>query len=100
MNISPKTIRRLMLAPLLLSASVFAANITVTGQVMAAGGQNGLAGVDVTVMGTDVHTTTSADGTYTLQVPEDATLMFSIEGWPGQEIRVDGQTKIDVTFGM
>lgn len=55
-----------------------------------------LPGVNVTVKGTQNGTLTSASGTYSLDVPNDATLIFSFVGFVTQEISVGNRTKIDV----
>ena len=54
-------------------------------------------GVTVVVKGqTDVGTTTDLNGRYSLQVPEDATLIYSMIGFDQQEIPVNGKTLINI----
>jgi iron complex outermembrane receptor protein len=100
MKISQTIAGVLVLSSVLAAGAVFAEDTTVSGQVVAGGVRSGLAGVDVAVVGSDQHTTTDHNGRYTLQAPANAKLRFSIEGMPGQEVMVDGQTEIDVTLGF
>jgi TonB-linked SusC/RagA family outer membrane protein len=55
-----------------------------------------LPGVTVVLKGTMQGTVTSADGNYSLNIPEDATLVFSFVGMRTQEVVVGSQTIIDV----
>jgi len=70
---------------------------TVTGTVKAADGSL-LPGLSIVVKGTTVGTTTNPDGKYTIEVPNDATLLFSFIGFEPQEIVVAGKSVIDVTM--
>ncbi|MGA0560319.1 SusC/RagA family TonB-linked outer membrane protein [Larkinella sp. VNQ87] len=82
---------------MLISATgVLAQSLTVKGKVT--GGQSDvLPGVSIVVKGTTQGTTTSADGTYSLSVPNrNATLVYSFIGYVTQEIAVNGRTNIDV----
>lgn len=72
--------------------------IAVSGTVTAAGEGTGLPGVNVVVKNTNTGTTTDADGKFTIQVPDDATLIFSFIGYTTQEIAVAGRTVVDVTM--
>lgn len=58
----------------------------------------GLPGVTVQVKGTGNGTQTDAVGSYTIDVPEGATLVFSFVGMTTQEIAVGQRTSIDVTM--
>src|SRR4051812_45284097 len=58
-----------------------AAFITVTGRVTSAEDQEALAGVSVTVSGAATGTSTAANGSYTINVPANATLVFSFVGF-------------------
>ncbi|MGV8096122.1 MAG: TonB-dependent receptor [Mangrovibacterium sp.] len=51
-----------------------------------------LPGVTVIVKGTTIGTTTDANGSFTLEVPSDATLVFSFVGMRMQEIPIKGKT--------
>lgn len=57
-----------------------------------------MAGVSVIVEGTTIGTTTNTSGTFTLNVPADATLKFSFIGMTPQQIAVGGRTQIEVTL--
>jgi TonB-linked SusC/RagA family outer membrane protein len=69
----------------------------VTGRVTDIKGE-GLPGVTVLVKGTTVGTTTGADGTFSLDAPANATLVFSSIGYAGQEIPVNNRTAINITL--
>ena len=95
-------IRNLALALLfaLLSLSVGAQNGgggSVSGIVKDPNGQPVL-GVTVVVPGTTRGTTTDADGRYTIEAATGETLNFSYIGYKQQTLRVNGQTRIDVTL--
>ncbi len=70
---------------------------TVTGTVKAADGSL-LPGLSIVVKGTTVGTTTNVDGKYNIEVPNDATLLFSFIGFEPQEVVVGGKSVIDVTM--
>lgn len=55
-----------------------------------------LPGVNVLEKGTTNGTTTDAEGIYTLNAADNATLVFSFIGYTSQEIAVDNRTTIDV----
>lgn len=57
-----------------------------------------LPGVSILIKGTQRGTTTSNDGTYTLVVPTNATLVFSFVGFISQEVNVGNRTQINVTL--
>ncbi|WP_257669229.1 SusC/RagA family TonB-linked outer membrane protein [Parapedobacter tibetensis] len=60
---------------------------------------NALPGVSVVVKGrTTIGTTTDLNGKYFLEVPDGATLVFSLIGFEMQEIPVDGRELIDVSL--
>ena len=80
------------------SLSLFAQEITVSGNVSAKDDGQPLPGVTVVIQGTTTGTITDFDGNYTLQVPSNATLEFSYIGMKGQTIPVSGQTEINVVL--
>src|SRR5687768_10609759 len=86
----------LLILLLLLQASTFAQNVTVTGTVRSAGDNAPLIGVSVSVSGTSRGTTTNLDGGYSLSVPRDAVLLFSFLGYARQQVPVDGRTNINI----
>jgi TonB-linked SusC/RagA family outer membrane protein len=70
----------------------------ITGRVISAKGEP-LPGVTVVLKGTTVGTSTSPDGTYSLQVPETpGTLVYSFIGTTTQEVPFTGPGEINVTL--
>ena len=72
-------------------------DVTVTGKVVDESGL-GIPGVTVIVEGTTTGIATGLDGSYTLTVPEGATLVFSFIGFVSQEISIGNRSTIDVTL--
>ena len=66
-------------------------DVTVSGRVTQANGE-GLPGVTVLVKGTSIGTSTGVDGSFSLSVPENSTLVFSSVGFTRQEVAVTGAT--------
>ncbi|RZK29440.1 MAG: SusC/RagA family TonB-linked outer membrane protein, partial [Hymenobacter sp.] len=58
----------------------------------------GLPGVNVIVKGTTTGTQTDADGRYTIQAPDGATLVFSFVGYASQEVAVGGRSTVDTAL--
>jgi TonB-linked SusC/RagA family outer membrane protein len=58
----------------------------------------GLPGVNVIVKGTTTGTQTDADGRYTIQAPDNATLVFSFVGYASQEVAVGSRSTVDVAL--
>jgi TonB-linked SusC/RagA family outer membrane protein len=55
--------------------------------------------VNVMVKGTNVGTTSNADGVFSIDVPSNAkTLVFSITGFKTQEISISNRTSIDISM--
>ncbi len=76
------------------------ADITITGKVTNENGET-MPGVSVSIKGTTLGTTTIADGTYVLKVPEsqaNTTLVFSFIGYVSEEVAISGRTTIDVAL--
>ena len=87
----------LVLGVLCLQNTYAQENITVEGNVSAAGENAGpLPYITILVKGTTRGTTTDFDGNYSISAAPDATLVFSYVGFKTKEIAVDGQTQIDV----
>jgi len=82
---------------LLLAVPVFSQNKTVTGTVVDELGEP-LIGVSVQVKGTTNGVITDIDGNFSLEVSNDATLVFSYIGMLQQSIPVAGQSVINVTL--
>jgi len=58
-----------------------------------------LVGVTVIVKGTSIGAITDVNGTYKIQIPDDAqALMFSFVGMISKEVIIDNQSQIDVTL--
>ena len=72
--------------------------IEVTGTVTEEETGNPLPGVNIVIQGTTMGTTTDMDGNYSIEAPEDATLVFSFVGYETQTIPVDGRQQIDVAL--
>ncbi|WP_374755014.1 SusC/RagA family TonB-linked outer membrane protein [Arsenicibacter rosenii] len=82
---------------LLMSAGAFAQG-KITGKVVDAQGI-ALPGVSIVIKGTSVGTISSAQGDYSLNVPNrNATLVFSFIGFTTREIPMNGQSEINVTL--
>jgi len=79
-------------------ANVMQQQRSVSGRVMDQSDQP-LPGVSIVVKGTTQGTVTNADGKYSLiNIPDDATLVFSFVGMRTQEVIVGSQTNINVTM--
>ena len=78
----------------------FVNQATVSGRVIDDAGDP-LIGVNVIVKGTAIGTATDLDGNYTLEVPDEASiLVFSYTGHATQEIVVGDQSEINVTLSV
>lgn len=82
----------------LISLSVSAQNVTVTGTVKDKTGETVIGASVVEKGNTGNGTITDIDGKFTLSVPSNATLVFSYVGMTTQEIPLKGQTKIQVVM--
>ncbi|RYY31947.1 MAG: TonB-dependent receptor, partial [Sphingobacteriaceae bacterium] len=80
---------------LLGSLQASAQNIQIAGIVTDDQGMN-VPGVNVTVKGTTLGTTTDANGKYTISAPGDATLVYSFIGYTNQEFAVNNRAAINV----
>ncbi len=59
---------------------------------------SGLPGVSIVIKGTQRGTVTDGNGLYKLEVPDNATLIFSFVGYVPQEIAVGNQSSINLTL--
>lgn len=57
-----------------------------------------LVGVSVTVKGSGMGTTTDKDGNYSINVPDNGVLMFSIVGYLPQEVAVNSLSTVDMVL--
>ena len=88
----------LMLGVFVLCAQLLAQNRTITGRITDAQG-NGVPNASVTVKGTNVGTTTGADGRFTLNVAENArTLVVSSVGFQNQELAIGNRTTFETSL--
>jgi TonB-linked SusC/RagA family outer membrane protein len=71
---------------------------TVSGKVSSGEDNSPLPGVSVVVKGTSTGTTTDVDGNYRINVPENATLVFSYVGFLKQEAEVGSRSVIDIVL--
>lgn len=72
-------------------------NITVKGRITDGKGV-AIPGVNVQVAGTSRGTVTTPEGTYQIETPDDATLLFSFVGYIQEKIAVNNRTTIDVVL--
>jgi TonB-linked SusC/RagA family outer membrane protein len=72
--------------------------IEITGTVTDAESGDPLPGVNIVIQGTTTGTTTDMNGNYSIEAPEDATLVFSFVGYQQQTIQVDGRQEIDIAL--
>lgn len=72
-------------------------DIIVRGQIKDAKGES-LPGVSIKVKGTSIGTSSDIDGRYSLNVPDNATLVFNYIGYVIKEVVVNNQTLINVTL--
>ena len=85
------------LVAMTLSLGAWAQNVKVSGTVKDNSGEP-LIGVYVLVQGTTNGTSTDFDGTYTLDAPANANLVFSLMGMVDQVIPVNNRSVIDVVM--
>lgn len=83
----------------LLTSLAWSQTRQVTGRVVSDSASTPLSGVNVTVKGGRTSTATSAEGRYTITVPEGpATLVFSSVGYNTFEQAIGNLTRLDVTL--
>jgi len=86
-----------LLASLLFAVSVNAQTITVSGVVTDPTGEP-LIGASILAEGTSSGTSTNIDGEYSINVAQNATLVFSYVGYDTQKVAVEGRNTINVTM--
>ncbi len=86
----------LLLSTMCLSYLSYGQGAEVNGTVTSSDDGEPLPGVNIVIKGTVTGSLTDVDGNYSLNVTEDATLVFSYVGYEAQEIAVGNQTVIDV----
>lgn len=85
---------------LLWVGTVFAQNRTITGKVTAAEDGSALPGVSIIVKNSNLGTSTNIEGDYSINVPANATLVYSFVGFTPQEIAVGSSSVIDVALEL
>ncbi|HTQ65737.1 MAG TPA: TonB-dependent receptor [Puia sp.] len=78
------------------SLSVFAQNRQVTGRVVANENDSLMEGVTVKVKGSNTTTLTNRDGSFSINVPPNAVLVFSSVGYLTQEVAVKNINTFDI----
>lgn len=81
-----------------LSALAINAQRTVTGEIISLEDGLPVIGASVAVKGTATGTITDIDGNYSVNVPDNATLVFSFVGMETQEVRVGTQSVINISL--
>ena len=76
--------------------TALAQNITVKGTVTDSATGEGVPFASIQVKGTMTGTATDGDGNYSIDVPKNATLIFSSIGYLNQEVAVEGRTVVNV----
>jgi iron complex outermembrane receptor protein len=98
LNINSMTRGALFVLALLLCNFTFAQR-TITGTVTDAETGESLIGANILVVGSSTGTITNFDGTYSLNVSNDAKeLEFSYTGYSSQRVEIGSQTTIDVSL--
>ena len=80
---------------LLVILGFFSLSAQVRGTVQDSEG-NPLVGASIVIKGTTTGATTDFDGNYSIEVPNNATLVFSYTGYASKEVNVNGQAIIDI----
>ncbi|HEY8512685.1 MAG TPA: SusC/RagA family TonB-linked outer membrane protein [Cyclobacteriaceae bacterium] len=90
--------RRCLIVLFVLVATAAWAQRTVTGTVTSSEDGQPVPAVNVVEKGTSNGTSTGIDGRYSIQVGENAVLVYSFVGYKSQEISVGTRTSIDVVL--
>ncbi|WP_428667341.1 SusC/RagA family TonB-linked outer membrane protein [Runella sp.] len=73
----------------------------IRGKVVSADNGEALVGVNVIIKGTQRGTTTNAEGEFSLNVPDEKTvIVFSFVGYTAQEMEVGKRTQMDISLRM
>ena len=86
----------LLLGMVLLSGTLYAQKIAVSGKVTDASDGSPIPGVNIAVKGRAAGTVTDAEGNYSLSVNRGDTLVFMFVGYTTKEVVVHNQTVINV----
>lgn len=93
-----KTLLSVWILLLLFSIDSAAQNRNVSGVVISSEDNFPLPGVNITVKGTTRGTISDLDGQYSLEAPNEATLIYSFVGFLSKEVPVGNKTTIDITL--
>jgi TonB-linked SusC/RagA family outer membrane protein len=77
-----------------LAQTTFAQSGNVAGKVTDEKGE-GVPGASVTVKGTQLGTLTNVDGTYSIEAPANATLVFSFVGYLKEEVAINNRSTVN-----
>ncbi len=91
-----KTLLKGFLLACMTCVTVFAQDRKITGKITSAEDGSSLPGVSVVVKGTAKGTNTDGNGSYSIDAPSTATLVFSFVGTITQEIAIGNRTSFDV----
>jgi len=90
--------RHLAILMMLFTTSLWAQNRIVNGTITASDDGSAIPGVNIVEKGTNNGSVTNVDGTYSISVGANATLVFSFVGYTSQEVVVGNQTSINVNL--
>ena len=90
----------LVMVFLVFTQNTIAQEKIVTGTVIDGESGTPLPGVTVLVKGTNTGTATDLDGTYSIEVSDNAVLVFTMIGFGRQEIEVEGRQVVDVVMSV
>lgn len=90
--------RYLTVLLMLITSVAWSQSRTVTGKVTSQDDGTGIPGVNVVEKNTTNGTVTDIDGNFSINVSENATLVFSFVGFAGQEVSVGNQSTINITM--
>jgi hypothetical protein len=80
------------------SSAVMGQDVQIKGTVTSSEDGSPIPGAYVLIKGKNTGAATDINGKYTVTVPANATLVFSSIGMKTQEIKVDGQSTIDIVL--
>lgn len=86
----------LILLLVLVSFSVLGQNITVTGSITSEDDGSAMPGVNIVEKGTTNGTVSDINGSYSINVSPDGILVFDFIGMETQEVKIKGNTVIDI----
>src|SRR5574344_10041 len=80
------------------AVTAFGQGHKITGTVVSATDSESFIGVSVVVKGTTNGVITDLNGEFTITAPANSTLVFSYVGYKTKEVKVNGQTKLNVSL--